>query len=216
MEDLKTQPEETVREPEIKFLDKIKIHKWKILGGVLGVFVFAGGVFGAYKLGQRQVYPEFVEGPTPTPVATPTPDATADWRTYTNPVGKYSLKIPQIYNIKEMEGGGFSSGMDEVWFGTNPEAAGKIFFIAVYDSSDPKRFEAETNFPEAEITEIIVDNVYGKKQMRDDRFKFSGGKHTQQLFFEHKNRVILIYFSAESQSQIELFDQVFSTFLFLD
>jgi hypothetical protein len=40
-------------------------NKFKILGGALGVLVFAGAVFGAYKLGQKQIYPEPVEGPTP-------------------------------------------------------------------------------------------------------------------------------------------------------
>lgn len=45
------------------FLDKLKIHKFKILGGVLGVFVFTGAVFGAYKFGQKQTQP----GSQPTP-----------------------------------------------------------------------------------------------------------------------------------------------------
>lgn len=35
-----------------RWSEKLKLHKWKILGGVLGIFVLAGAVFGAYKLGQ--------------------------------------------------------------------------------------------------------------------------------------------------------------------
>lgn len=44
-------------------MDKLKIHKIKILAVFLGVLVFAGAVFGAYKFGRRQIQP----GPQPTP-----------------------------------------------------------------------------------------------------------------------------------------------------
>jgi len=79
------------------FLDKLKVHKFKILGGVLGVFVLVGAVFGAYKLGQRKVGPGPQPTPTPGLVATPTPDLTADWKTYTNTKYGYSIKYPLTY-----------------------------------------------------------------------------------------------------------------------
>lgn len=52
-------------------LDKIKIHKFQILGGFLGVLVFTGAVFGAYRFGQKQV------GPGPKPTLTPGLTATS-------------------------------------------------------------------------------------------------------------------------------------------
>ena len=63
---------------------KLLCEKFKILLGVLGVLVFAGAVFGAYKVGQRSIYParpelsrgKPVEGPTPTPVAVAPPHPT--------------------------------------------------------------------------------------------------------------------------------------------
>lgn len=81
------------------FFDKLKIHKLKILGGFLGVLVLAGAVFGAYKIGQRQVQPG--PQPTPTPVATPTPDLTANWETYTNDFAKFSLKYAPSMALTE-------------------------------------------------------------------------------------------------------------------
>jgi hypothetical protein len=93
-------------EPELpapSFWERAKINKSKIFVSVLGIFVFAGAVFGAYKLGQRQVQPP---QPTPTPeVATPTPDPTADWKTYTNTEYGYSIKYPKDWNTSEPEGG---------------------------------------------------------------------------------------------------------------
>ncbi|PIS13781.1 hypothetical protein COT65_02365 [Candidatus Shapirobacteria bacterium CG09_land_8_20_14_0_10_47_13] len=49
-------------------IDRLKTHKFKILGGLLGILVFAGAIFGAYRFGQKQVQP----GPqlTPTPAIT--------------------------------------------------------------------------------------------------------------------------------------------------
>lgn len=71
-EDIKVQPEEIIEEqPKTGLLEKLNVHKFKILGGVLGVFVLAGAVFGAYKFGQKQVQPGFQPTPTPAAVATP-------------------------------------------------------------------------------------------------------------------------------------------------
>ena len=99
-EEIKTPSEEIGKEePGVDCLSKIKLHKFKILGGILVVFVFVGAVFGAYKVGQRSIYPEPVERPTPTPVvvATPTPDPTANWKTYTNTKFGYRLQYPLNY-----------------------------------------------------------------------------------------------------------------------
>lgn len=68
--------------------------KTKILIGVLGVLVFAGAVFGAYKLGQRQVKPGPRPTPTPAAVATPTPDPTLGWKTFTSTEMKFSMRYP--------------------------------------------------------------------------------------------------------------------------
>lgn len=45
-------------------LEKLRLHKLKILAGILGILIFAGAVFGAYKLGQKQAQPT----PQPSPV----------------------------------------------------------------------------------------------------------------------------------------------------
>lgn len=76
-------------------------HKFKILGGIFGVLVFVGAVFGAYKFGQKQVQP--VPQPTPVVEATPTPDPTANWKTYTNAKYGYSIKYPEDMFYLERE-----------------------------------------------------------------------------------------------------------------
>lgn len=59
------------------FLDKLKVQKKKILiglGSFFGILVFVGVVFGAYKLGQRQVSPtaQITSPPIVTKAPTPT------------------------------------------------------------------------------------------------------------------------------------------------
>lgn len=77
-------------------LGKIRLHKFKILGSLLGILVFAGAVFGAYKLGQKQIQP--VSQPTLTPlpseVSTEEGDPTANWKTYTNTEYGFEFKYP--------------------------------------------------------------------------------------------------------------------------
>lgn len=98
-EEVKAQLPVDQPEPELptpSFWEKIKINKFKILAGVLGIFVFAGAVFGAYKLGTRQAQP--TPQPTPTPLPSETlveeGDPTANWKTYTNTKYRYSFKYP--------------------------------------------------------------------------------------------------------------------------
>lgn len=97
---LPVSPQEVQIQPP-SFLDKIKIHKFKIFGGVLGVLVLAGAVFGAYKLGQKGTQPGPQPTPTPVAVAIPTPDPTANWKIYTNTKYGYSIKYPEDWFIKE-------------------------------------------------------------------------------------------------------------------
>lgn len=120
-------------------LDKIKIHKFKILAGILGALVFIGAVFGAYKFGQRQIWP----GPQPTPeaVATPTPDPTANWKTYTSQKGGFAIKYPSSWPYVEGKlYEGDKETLEKIHLGTdNPDADNNpdevIVFLAAYRDS---------------------------------------------------------------------------------
>jgi len=109
MEKIETKPEEIVEEqPKASFLDKLKPHKLKILIGILGVLILVGAVFGIYKYAQRQIPLEPTEEPT-LEVATPTPDPTADWETYTNTKYGFSIRYPKNYTSQEYGPSGPSS-----------------------------------------------------------------------------------------------------------
>jgi len=107
-EEVETKPGEKQDTPEVapepsyfatppRWREKLKTHKFKILGGVLGVLVVAGTAFAAYKLGQRQVPPQ--PNPTPEAVVSPSLDSTADWQTYTNTKYGYLIKHPNNWTV---------------------------------------------------------------------------------------------------------------------
>ena len=86
---LPVSPQETQLEPPKSPITKAP--KWILIGGLL-VLLFGGAVFGAYKLGQSQIQPK----PTPlAQVVTPTPDSTANWKTFTSSNYHYSFKYPE-------------------------------------------------------------------------------------------------------------------------
>lgn len=107
---LKETPELLVSQQEVQIqppnlLDKIKVHKFKILVGILAFLVALGIFLAGFMLGQRKIVvellgPQPISQPTPSPtvvVATPTPDPTANWKTYTNTKYGYSIKYPLTY-----------------------------------------------------------------------------------------------------------------------
>lgn len=75
--ELPTNPQEPQTEAP-SLMDKLKIHKWKVLGGLLGIFVLAGVAFGAYQFVQNQTQPAATPfTPTQIPRQIPTENETA-------------------------------------------------------------------------------------------------------------------------------------------
>lgn len=91
------QPETEIPAPVVE--QKPKINKFVILGGILGILVFTGAVFGAYKLVTKQ--PQPTPWPTPSPATaitpTPTPDLTAGWNVYTSTKHGFSIRYPNTF-----------------------------------------------------------------------------------------------------------------------
>ena len=90
--------EESQKEEIPTPVEEKKEKRWlkPLLFSILGIVLAIGLVFAGYKLGQRSIYPEPVEGPTPTPkvVVTPPSDLTANWETYRDYQLKYEFRYP--------------------------------------------------------------------------------------------------------------------------
>jgi len=196
-------------EPSVPSLwEKLKANKFKILGGVLGVFVFAGAVFGAYRLGQRQIQP--TPAPSPAVVATPTPDPTANWKTYTNTKYGYLIKYPknwvlrpdeqvpdQIVNFKNIEElYRLSSNLSIYSGGAHTEAPPS----AVFSETKPVTIAGK------EAMKEVYEKPYGEEGLFE-WIKFSG---------EQKVGQIAIYKHGEGREHSDTLNLMLSTFRFLE
>jgi len=225
-EEIETQPEEMMEEkPKAGFLEKLKLHRFKILGGALGVFVLAGAVFGAYKLGQRQV--RSGPQPTPTPIteATPTPDPTANWKTYQyTEVSEYaySIKYPPDWSFKEGPGG-LIVDFGPVTF----HSPGKsyIYSRVTLLKEGGFTFEEIVNNAKLYLDDLKEESI---KVQGLDATKLSGtmdeksnpaeiGYYSQQIYVKRDNGIYLLGLVQNPQEDYkQTFNLMLSTFKFVE
>jgi hypothetical protein len=217
-----------------EFLDKLKLQKKKILiglGVLFGILALAGSILGAYLISQRQVYPEPVEGPTPTPeVATPTPDPTAAWETYTNTKYGYSIKHSQDVKVREDKTQNlvfFEFAEKGDWVADllikhyqNPEGLGpQSFWQKLFEEG---KLEAQRkNWPPPseplESETIKINNLEGF-QIRNSAYE----AYQRVTYLGQGKTMVVISFYDENpndpfqEEHLEVFNLILSTFKFLE
>ena len=213
------------------------IDKWKILTGILGIFVLAGAVFGAYKLGQRQVQPLSQPTPSPAVVATLTPDPTADWETYTNTKYGYLIKYPEGWYLSEA--GDISEAADFLDVKKAPQditphdikvrvhtikevgpqwVSVKAFFDEIYNKPI-----GTISGPKGRTTKVANITISGYKAVKQIEETFpietEAFYSTAVYVLKESNTVIKVYTMASSKSEesvfIDTFNLMLSTFRFL-
>ena len=235
---LPVSPQETqIQAPS--FLEKIQAQKKKILiglGAFVGILILAGVAFGVYKYTQRQISIEPTEEPTPE-VATPTPDPTADWQTYTNTKYGYSIKYPTGTEIVEGPGGeGKILGTDFLFSGPNEESwvydgfnisisivknpnnkKPKEFIQEAYNSSikqiQTPGFPAEGDIADCKVEEITRGEVDGSR-FTYCIFAPGGGILAFSDWFIHNGNTIEIHARLANEPHREIFNLMLSTFRF--
>lgn len=238
MEEIK-QPEEMVEElPKSGFLEKLRIHKFKILAAFLGFLVSVGAVFGAYKLGQRQAQPGPQPTPTPALVATPTPlptevlmeegDLTVDWKTYTNLKLSYSIRYPPDWSIRILS--------DTLW-GEEIElpqlrspdlrqegdmgAWVSGGFVYIYVLENEKGYKTADEYVKDNTEESVVFNkkLLNFKGLSAVYYDNTwGGPSTNVCFLKNSEIYLfsIVYQKAEEEKYKRIFNLMLSTFRFLE
>jgi len=247
VQDQTNQPTEVQNQPPKPWL---KI----VLLGLVGLIVVGGLVFAGYKLGQREEQAKLPQPtpvsfltptstPTPTPKTspitvvatpselTPTPDPTADWKTYTNTKYGYSIKYPSNWWI-EREYALISDIPSEVYEGPispvplpyeidinelkNPKRK-EFKELIISNNMFPPEMKESFSFQEEKIgsyrvfrTSDVIPSYAGELHAY---FEGNGGlryidivlwPYNKDTTFLNQNRVVVI------------FDQILSTFRFLD
>lgn len=204
------------------FLDKLKTHKSKILAGILGVLVFTGAVFGAYKLGQRQARPSPQPTPTPIVVATPTPDPTANWKTYTNTGQKWVLRYPSNWEMEEIVDGSVifrAPGTDyqEPTLKVVTGAEVRVSLLPWEYSGDISSLEEEVGpVPESDVTIVAVERITVAGQTAVKTISESVDGRAISVSIPRGTEVFQITFRSPEESYHDTFNLMLSTFKFLE
>jgi len=205
-EEIDVQPEAiTEEEPQIGFLDKLKIYKFKILGGILGAFVLAGAVFGVYKFRQRQV--QLTPQLTPTAIPSPSPDLTADWKGYMNFSLGISFKYPENWNVELVES----------TLHINPQEGS--FTIVAYSIDDQTLRATKETYVTTDTQTVIQRRIdHTEYDITEYTLTFKGvpgaGRSTIIDIVEYKDGAFLWQLS-DLQFK-EIFNLILSTFRFLE
>ncbi len=161
--------------------------------------------------------------PCPASKTTPTPvsDATANWKTYSNTKYGYTLKYPNDWQVQAVAAGagGAEAGPDQ------PSVAiSKIGENHDYDDGviNIEGFQSESSWsPDWAISNVIINNI--KMVKRTKKIETSGYIRIKPLdrecyTFQSTSEYMTICFSY-SQAKAEekqTFDQIISTFKFVD
>ena len=245
-EEIESQPGEIIEEqPRVSCLSKIKIHKFKILGGLLGVLVFTGAVFGAYKFGQRQIQPAPQPTPTPEVVITPTPEPTvaevsqpsptpitiekipykpiSSWQTYTDSQAKFSVQYPPNYKI----GASFLGREVYFWSCVNDPKRGEVclsgYTVRIFDDYDggSRRAWAEKKFggiANPYYEDVLVAGINALIVMESD----PGSVSESWVLMPKANKMYVFGFpfgwnhETGEKPDFDFIKQVLSTFRFLE
>jgi hypothetical protein len=200
---------------------------WPLISGLaIVVFLLGIGVGKFYPVSNIRFpnLPFINPSPTPTSTPTPTPDPTADWKTYTDTKNTFSLKYPASLPIETSLCGG--TCIEDLRFTPNPATGGSS--IAVVLTSKDSRIKTLDDYKNIIVKgDSSIINVQDTKIAGNNAvsYKLSGGIPPLPIIeyaVVHNNYyyIIRLLDSDETKKDLagnqKIFDQILSTFTFLD
>lgn len=184
---------------------------WKV--GILAVGVLLAGsiAYAGYQYSQKQT-PSITQ-PTPTPIAVTTPisDETANWKTYTSSDNSYLIKIPPTWNSLNCS--------YSVIFDPNPpsscatDSPGTLS-ISVSNKTGESLVEIGKEFKVVTRNPLSIGGEQGEKVVTEKVEAAPGANNIIIAAVAHKGKVYT--FNLQDTIQERIFDQILSTFKFLD
>lgn len=185
------------------------------LGGVLlGKYLYAP---------KTALMPQIPVTPTQVPVATPTPDSTVNWKTYTNGKLLFEFKYPTNLTLRSFPDafqydGRVSVGVEEK--PVNPPSGPGCFefiFTVIYASSDLQGYSEQLE-TDGESYKIKIGDREGLRLDNDPKIgNYCPSSKVIIRSRTNPNTTALVIIMIRPHNKYsELFDQILSTFRFTD
>lgn len=228
-------PEEVLETPQPTQPTESKSTDWTkiILAAVIGLGLLAGAAYAGYYYGTQQVQqPEkpapVVSPPTTKPTPTPTPSVeneTIGWNTYMYPskTGEsYEVKYPQDWSYFEASGveGTSVTFQKGQYSETNfsPETNISIGRTANASKVSLDQWLLDNNIlprsgdPVIEVSEVVVGGIRGKQLISAK----DGGRVVYLAYGNYVFKITETLTGGDIEQTKEVFDQILSTFRFLE
>lgn len=237
-------PQPTQPIAELKPTNWPKVVLVAVLGiGLLAGSAYAGYWYGTQQAQQIEKLTA-VSQPTPTPTSTPTPpvrDETADWKTYTDKPHGISFKYPPDWEIQPLSDWEIEPTTpekeDELTIRTLVKIAPQdfamgeqcviLFYVDNPENLSLEMLDKKLTGPSEKIGSNVSLGLYSQSAvpvtLSDgttayfEKNSFCEPVLCQRYTWSYKNRVYqLINYPREILSQAQIFDQIFSTFKFIN
>ena len=222
------QPPPVEKLPEIKPATASKPKTFLFAFLIILIFILIGVIgFLAYQNNQlrKDLAQSKIVQVKATP--TPTPEPKLIWQTYTNSDYKYSVDYPGDWEV--LEAGPAEDLLQEVTFyETSQSAAPAAFKIRVLDNPQNKNLDDWSKDyqvplvadPNVNLAQVVGDATLGGEPAKKILINGPGSKET--VFVSLHNEVIYYAFfseiagSSETERLLVIFNQILSTFQFVD
>ncbi|MBM4401907.1 MAG: hypothetical protein FJ044_01545 [Candidatus Cloacimonetes bacterium] len=227
-------PEETFKTPQTaEPTVEPKSKNWPkiILATIFSFALLIGAAYAGYWFGTEsaKVKSQISKPtPTPTPEASPSPivDETANWKTYTDPVHSFSLKYPPLWQITKgnEHAPSIPSNMAEITKLQSGVGTIDVSIIPWHNNLKKDLREELSSFISRYFGETDVSyestKLGGETALQGSYLQVAFGSQTKVILTAiEKGDYVLFFqtqFDTEDPSRLAVYNQILSTFKFLD
>lgn len=214
-------------------------HLWLLAGlAILASFGILVSYVGSRLLNptkDQYALPSTFTSPTPSPISPP--DPTTNWKTYTNTEFKFSFKYPDSYfrylkdypdigaylapseGVGEVKGSPMGLTKEDVWIDATTQSGANIDSLEQFFNSKGQGTEFDLLYVQSPKEKIIFSGQAGYK-IKQYQQNGSQGTSSLRAVFLKNNTLYYLVLSAFDKSVLQtneqLFDQILSTFKFLN
>ena len=201
-------------QPAVSFPVESKNRPWLLWSAIGLIFLALGiavGLFSAKFLSQSQDASPLTSTPSPTqsPASTPTPDPAAGWKIYSSTV--FSFKYPQSLKLEERQKNYIVLLSDA----SNPQSV--LVSVDARLTNNYANYDRAVSAAKSGLTNVQTEEmINGIKISGKVGLGYGEGQQIVIMLFKYQQGAVEAETTATNVNQLQVFDQILSTFKFLD